>query len=221
MVPYKKLYFKHQFIMKKTITIITITIITINANAQENDSIFGKQWYKTLAIKSNFLSYIGGFINLQAEKAISNKASLSLIYVLGFKTPDGGGQGYSIGLEYRYYFKGKPLVKGLYLAPFIRYRDISFFQIEEYNDGNTGNTIKKHQPIPYTNYGGGVVLGKQLAFVKNKLLFDFYGGLDYNTESTKNNPALGTNIFFDAKKMYDSFMEGFGIRMGATIGYRL
>jgi hypothetical protein len=162
--------------MKKTITIIAIILIAAKSNAQTTDTVKIAKWYQSTAIKLNPLSATSGFINLQAEKMIGAKSSLNLIYLLGFKTADGGGQGFSLGLEYRYYYTGKPIKGGAYLAPFVRYRDISFFQVQEITDGN--GTTKTHQPIPYTNYGGGVVMGKQWSYLKNKLLFDLYGGID-------------------------------------------
>lgn len=204
--------------MKNIIIVFFVIIFTTTVvKAQKTDTAMAIKWYKTLAIKVNPLSATSGFINLQAEKMISAKVSLNLIYLLGFKTADGGGQGFSLGLEYRRYLNGAPLAGGAYIAPFFRYRDISFFQVQESSNGI--QTIKSHQPIPYTNYGGGVVLGKQLAYFNSKMLIDFYGGVDYNTKSTKSNPNLFTNVIFDAKKMYDIVMEGFGVRWGVTIGY--
>lgn len=203
--------------MKNIITILAIILFVAKSNAQTTDTVKIAKWYKTIAVKVNPLSATSGFINLQAEKMISAKASFNLIYLLGFKTADGGGQGFSLGLEYRKYLSGAPLAGGAYIAPFFRYRDISFFQVQESSNGI--QTIKSHQPIPYTNYGGGVVIGKQWSYLKNKLLFDFYGGIDYNTKSTKTNPNLLTSAIFDTKKMYDSVMEGFGVRWGVAIGY--
>ncbi len=204
--------------MKNIITFFSIIIFAATVvKAQKTDSTLATKWYKTFAIKVNPLSATSGFINLQAEKMIAPKASLNLIYLLGFKTADGGGQGFSLGLEYRKYFSGAPFAGGAYIAPFFRYRDISFFQVQESSNGI--QTIKTHQPIPYTNYGGGVVLGKQWAYFNSKMLIDFYGGVDYNTKSTKTNPNLSTNAIFDSKKIYDSVMEGFGFRWGITIGY--
>lgn len=204
--------------MKNIITVFSIIIFAATVvKAQKADSTLAIKWHKTFAIKVNPLSATSGFINLQVEKMIAAKASLNLIYLLGFKTADGGGQGFSLGLEYRKYLSGAPFVGGAYIAPFFRYRDISFFQVQEISNGS--QTIKTHQPIPYTNYGGGFVLGKQWAYFNSKMLIDFYGGVDYNTKSTKSNPNLLTNAIFDTKKMYDGVMEGFGIRLGVTIGY--
>lgn len=203
--------------MKNIITILAIILFVAKSNAQTTDTVKIAKWYKTIAVKVNPLSATSGFINLQAEKMISAKASFNLIYLLGFKTADGGGQGFSLGLEYRRYLSGAPFVGGAYIAPFFRYRDISFFQVQEISNGS--QTIKSHQPIPYTNYGGGFVLGKQWSYFNSKMLIDLYGGLDFNTKSTKTNPNLLTNAIFDTKKMYDSVMEGFGFRLGFTIGY--
>lgn len=206
--------------MKKTIIIILLGVFAFNTHAQVNDSNAKYSWQHHTAIKINLVSYIANFVNIQLEQAISNKTSLNLIYALGFKNNSGeGSQGYSIGLEYRYYSTGSPTKGGVYVAPFLRYRDISFIETRVNTDVNTGNKTTQHIQIPYTNYGVGAVFGYQLALFQKRLLIDGFIGPEYNTKSTKNNPAASVD-FINAKDYFDYFMEGTGIRLGTTIGYR-
>ena len=204
--------------MKKTITSILLIISFIRVIAQKNDSIPKYNWKQNIAIKVNLLSITNNFINIQLEQGINNKSAFNLIYVLGYKNNDGSGsQGYSIGLEYRYYKTGSPTNGGFYIAPFLRYRDFSF--IETHEKTNAGIKTIQRIPIPYTNYSVGFVFGRQWVFLKNKILVDAFVGPEYNTKSTKNNPAATTNLI-NTKDLYDIFMVGTSIRWGATIGYK-
>ncbi len=166
------------------------------------------------AIKINYLSPLMGALTLHAEYALNDKNSINLFPTIGFRNFEGNGvEGWSVGLEYRHYYKGKPTKGGSYIAPYLRYRDFNLWG--SYTNKVNGVLVEQgHKSIPINMYGFGFVLGKQWQLGNSGFLIDLFGGPDINGKNLRSytdDSGLGIALIF---------ASSFNIRLGSTIGYR-
>lgn len=152
------------------------------------------------AVKINLLSPVARTINLAYERAISENGSIQLgFFYTGAKIADTKIDGFGITPEYRIYLSSTPAPNGFYVAPFLRYIN---FKAED----KTDNTINK---ATVTQFGGGVVVGRQWVF-KERVTFDLFIGPKYQGTDIK--VTSGQDSFSG------SLFNNFGIRGGITLG---
>lgn len=175
--------------MRKNLMLsIAALVITYAANAQSN------------AIKVNLLSPVVRTINLSYERVISENGSIQLgFFYTGAKVSDVKIDGFGLTPEYRFYLSSTPAPNGFYVAPFLRYIN---FKAEDQTD----NTINK---ATVTQFGGGVVVGRQWVF-KERVTFDLFIGPKYQGTDVK--VTSGQDTFSG------SLFNNFGIRGGLTLG---
>jgi len=155
---------------------------------------------QTNAIKINLLSPVARTLNLAYEKAISDNGSFQLgFFYSGAKVSDTKISGYGITPEYRFYLSQTPAPNGFYVAPFLRYQS---FKAEDKTDNTTNKAT-------VSQFGGGVVVGRQWVF-KERVTFDMFIGPKY--QNTSIDVTSGSDTFSG------SLFSNFGIRGGITLG---
>ncbi|MEI9919723.1 MAG: DUF3575 domain-containing protein [Bacteroidota bacterium] len=154
----------------------------------------------TNAIKINLLSPVVRTINLAYEHAINENGSVQLgFFYSGAKVGDTKISGWGLTPEYRFYLSESPAPDGFYVAPFIRYNS---FTAEDKSDNTTNKAT-------VTQFGGGVVVGRQWVF-KERVTFDIFIGPKYQSSTIK--VTQGSDNFSG------SLFNNFGIRGGLTLG---
>jgi hypothetical protein len=157
----------------------------------------------TNAIKINILSPVARTINLSYEKAIKENGSLQLgFYYTGAKSGDVKLSGFGITPEYRIYLGEKAAPDGFYVAPFLRYNNYKLTYESPDNSPDEEATL--------TQFGGGVVVGRQWVF-KERVTFDLFIGPKYMSTDMK--VTSGDEDNFDI-----NVFNNFGIRGGITLG---
>lgn len=186
-----------------------------------------------VAIKINPLSLFAVTANVQGEYVLNEKMSVQLGVFLGKVSLSVGNTGlaqeigynwFGLTPEFRYYAQNqsKEAPRGLYLAPFFRYRlDRRRFIASVYDPDlqlySTGVVTK----IPHL-FGGGVTLGYQWLF-NDAFVLDLFFGPQYlagpaeyiieceicNGNETLVEEPLGINF------------RGVGIRLGVSIGFAI
>jgi hypothetical protein len=152
------------------------------------------------AIKINLLSPVARTINLAFERAISEDGSIQVgFFYTGAKIGDTKIDGFGITPEYRIYLSQSPAPNGFYVAPFLRYVN---FKAENKTDNSTDKAT-------VTQFGGGVVVGRQWVF-KERVTFDLFIGPKYQGTDIK--VTAGSDSFSG------SLFNNFGIRGGITLG---
>jgi hypothetical protein len=174
-------------------------------------------------IKWNPLSIGFGTVNLAYERVINEKitAQFGIAFLntefnaifgdsrsLAYK-----GQVYT--LEGRYYliqndFFRSP--KGLFVAPFIRFNNISEFR---YATPPTSGVPGREMDGSLTSFGIGGMLGYQLIVAK-RISFDAFVGPYYSFSNFDLGPASDPSLEEEYNILFD---EG-DIRAGATVGFR-
>lgn len=154
---------------------------------------------KENVIKINIFSPIVSTFNIQYERKLSATGSFQLgFFYTGFSAGDTKFSGIGITPEYRFYLSETEAPKGVYIAPFLRYQDFTLTQEATTSKGTL------------TNFGGGVIIGKQWLF-KEKIALDIFIGPSYSTGSTK--VTSGSSSFSTGA------FDGFGIRTGLCLGF--
>lgn len=175
----KKLFF--------TVVIVGSLMASNSASAQDN------------AIKVNIFSPIVRTLNLSYERVLSESSSIQFgFYYTGFSGAGMQYRGFGITPEYRLYLSESDAPAGFYVAPFLRYQNITI-TVEETDDEGTLST-----------FGGGLVVGKQWVF-KERVTLDLFIGPSYNVgdvETDANEDEFDINASF----------SGFGVRTGLTLG---
>lgn len=122
--------------------------------------------------------------------------------------------------EFRFYFK-KKAPRGLYLAPFLRYKHEVLTSNFRYQESANGGIIKTGE---YKNrsdaFGAGVLFGIQI-LTKKKVTIDFWflgpwGGINF----TKNSSKINTDLLNEFDRAYiESVTEGYNERLGFNSSY--
>jgi hypothetical protein len=172
----------------KVLAVVCFVMLTGGAMAQKT------------AIKINLLSPVARTLNLAFERAISENGSIQLgFFYTGAKVGDTKIDGFGLTPEYRIYLSQSPAPNGFYVAPFLRYIN---FKAEDKTDNSTNQAT-------VTQFGGGVVVGRQWVF-KERVTFDLFIGPKYQGTDVK--VTAGTDSFSG------SLFNNFGIRGGITLG---
>ena len=146
-------------------------------------------------VKLNLFSPIVKTVSVFYENAFSENKSAQLGF---FYT--GTSTGFGITPEIRFYLSETVAPEGFYAAPFIRYQN--FDLTEEITDSKA----------TLSNFGGGLLIGKQWLF-KERIVLDAFIGPSYVSGSIKvENSGTDEDIFVTG------VLDGFGVRAGLSFG---
>jgi hypothetical protein len=170
-------------------TLLLATLCLILSNAWS-------QTEEKSIIKFNPLSALIGSGSIFYEQKIDDKHSWQLgAAYMGLKIDNVRITGFSLTPEYRIYPR-KNALSGFYFGPYLRYQSLT---LKVDSDKGTLST-----------FGGGVLLGRQWVY-KSGFVFDMFAGPSLSSgkiDSSSGNvtdPGIG--------------LTGFGIRIGAAIGF--
>ena len=181
-------------------------------------------------LKINPLSLAVVTANLQGEYAFNEKMSAQLGFFigsvglgLGASTAEGDVRYTWFGItpEFRYYAQNakKDAPRGLYIAPFFRYRNVSFDYSASAYDPDINSNITATADITTSVIGGGVTLGYQFLF-GDVFALDMFLGPQFSTASL-NTTVTCDNCDGDETLVGETAglsFSGIGIRGGLAIG---
>ena len=152
-------------------------------------------------IKLNLFSPIVRTVSGFYENAFSETTSAQLgFFYTGISIDDTEFSGFGITPEVRFYLSETTAPEGFYAAPFIRYQNFDL-TIE---DTNARATL--------SNFGGGLLIGKQWIF-KERIALDAFIGPSYISGSVKvESPGSDEDDFETGG------LDGFGVRLGLSFG---
>ena len=152
-------------------------------------------------IKLNLFSPIVRTVSGFYENAFSENTSAQLgFFYTGVSIDDTKFSGFGITPEIRFYLSETSAPQGFYAAPFIRYQN--FDLTEESTDAQA----------TLSNFGGGLVIGKQWIF-KERIALDAFIGPSYVSGSVKVKSSGTDEEIFET-----GILDGFGIRAGLSFG---
>ncbi len=161
--------------------------VSNNANAQNN------------VVKINILSPVVKTLSLFYENAFADNKSAQLgFFYTGASISDTKFTGFGITPEMRFYLSSTSAPEGFFVAPYLRYQNFNL--TEEITDSKA----------TLSNFGGGLLIGKQWVF-NEKITTEFFLGPNYVNGSVK--VESGSEDDFST-----GILDGFGIRFGLTIG---
>jgi hypothetical protein len=182
--------------MKKLITLATLVMLALPMLAQEKPAVSEEP----NVVKVNTLSLIIGTGSLFYERKLSDNLSGQLgVGYLNYKVEDSKLTGVFLTPEVRLYPKSNA-IDGFYLAPYFRYQNL---QVENTQTNDKGT---------YTNYGGGLVIGRQWITDSGFTMDLFFGGHYSKGKINAQEGSTGDNL--DVAKF-----EGFRPRIGFSIGF--
>jgi len=182
--------------MKRTILVFTLLMAAfVSAFAQGE---------RTNVVKINLFSPIVSTVSVFYEKALSDQNSFQInFFYTGASIEDTQFRGFGLTPEYRFYLsENKVAPAGFYLGPFLRYQNFNLSA----NDGSQDDA-----EATLSTFGGGVLVGGQWLF-KDKIALDLFIGPSYNAGDLK--VTDGSEDEFST-----GILSGFGVRLGASIGY--
>jgi hypothetical protein len=161
----------------------------------------GLRAQKTNAIKTDLFSAFLRTGVLKYEKAINDDMSLQLgFFYTGYSPRDTEGtlNGWGITPEFRYYLSDTPAPNGTYLAPNMRFYNL------------TAKDPVADAEATLTNFSIAINLGKQVV-LKEVILIDAWVGPSYNFRDLDDpTDSVETGI---------TSVDGFGLRLGIAIGF--
>jgi hypothetical protein len=179
--------------MKKIIILIMVVFIALPLFAQDKPATSEEK----NVVKINTLSLIVLAPSIFYERELSDMASGQLgVGYLNYNINDTKFKGLILTPEVRLYLK-KNAIDGFYLGPYFRYQNFTL----EAGDGKA----------TYTNYGGGLSIGRQW-ITNSGFTIDFFVGGHYGSGKLEVDP--GTEDQFDTNKF-----DGFRTRIGLAIGF--
>ncbi|WP_207433737.1 DUF3575 domain-containing protein [Sabulibacter ruber] len=113
--------------------------------------------------------------------------------------------GFGVTPEYRFYLSDTPAPNGFYVAPFLSFMR---FTVESDEDFFSEGSYKGSM----TNFGGGLVAGRQWIF-KDRVSFDIFLGPEYTTGSVKVESG-------DEDDIQSAGLSGFIGRAGISLGLK-
>lgn len=187
------------------------------------------QAQQRFAIKINPLSLFVLTGNVQGEMAINQKmsAQLGLFYTglsTGYGTDDGsqkiGYRIFGITPEFRLYFANRrEAMRGVYVAPFLRYRQVNVDAHASVYDPDTQEYTDANVNLTTAAIGGGATLGYQL-ITRGGFTFDIYGGPQYSSAALKMKAeCVGCDGDETLNEQVGIRFGGFGFRAGLALGY--
>lgn len=152
-------------------------------------------------IKLNLFSPIVSTVSGFYENAFSENTSAQLgFFYTGASIGDTKFSGFGITPEIRFYLSETSAPQGFYAAPFIRYQN---FDLTEENTDSKATL---------SNFGGGLLIGKQWIF-KERIALDAFIGPSYVSGSIEVE-SQGTN-----EDIFETgALNGFGVRLGLSFG---
>jgi hypothetical protein len=165
-------------------------------------------------IKANIFSPLVKTGSFFVEHRVGEQSSLQLGGLFThWSVGDTDISGFAFTPEYRLYLsKDKPVLQGFYVAPFLRYQNLTLKTTYSLPD-DAGNTRTEHAKAALTTFGGGLVAGHQWVF-RERFSLDLFLGPSYNGGTIKaEETSTDTHENFDAGPL-----SGFGIRTGVTFG---
>lgn len=169
-----------------------LAILAIPSIAQESNESEEKN-----VLKVNTLSLIIGTGSIFYEREFTDNLSGQMgVAYLNYKIEDTKFTGLILTPEMRFYPK-QNAIDGFYIAPYFRYQN---FSLE--SDGGKGT---------YTNYGGGLLFGRQWITNSGFTMDLFFGG-HYSNGNIE--VEEGASDSFEVTKF-----EGFKPRIGFAIGF--
>ena len=154
----------------------------------------------TGVFKLNVFSPIISTVSAFFEKPLSPTSSAQLgFYYTGASIGDISLRGFGITPEYRFYLsKSHDAPDGAYLAPYIRYQNLTFTDKTDNTAGVQLNTV-----------GGGLLIGRQwLLGRQDNVALDLFLGPSYGV----------TSATIKGEGTIPSAISGFGIRFGLALG---
>ncbi len=180
--------------MKKAVFLLAISLSLILPANRLN-----AQVVKSNVVKTNLFSPIIRTGHLLYERVINENMSGQLgFFYTGYTLGDLKLSGFGITPEYRYYLSQKAAPAGIYVAVSPRYLSLSLK--EEGTDSEA----------TWSAFGAALNVGAQ-ALLKDLITIEAYLGPAYSTGSL--NVKSGTENDFALKSL-----DGFGIRIGVTVG---
>lgn len=180
-------------------------------------------------LKINPLSLAAITANIQGEYAFNEKMSGQLGFFIGsvgLGVGSGGADGnvqytwFGITPEFRYYAQNakKDAPRGLYIAPFLRYRNVSFDYSASVYDPDINANVTGTVDVGVSAIGGGVTLGYQFLF-GDVFALDMFLGPQYS-RATTNASVTCTNCDGDEDigEVAGISFGGIGLRGGIAIG---
>ena len=155
---------------------------------------------KSGVFKLNVFSPIISTVSAFFEKPLSPTSSAQLgFYYTGASIGDISLRGFGITPEYRFYLsKSHDAPDGAYLAPYVRYQNLTFSDKTDNTAGVQLNTI-----------GGGLLIGRQwLLGRQDNVALDLFLGPSYGV----------TSATIKGESTIPSAISGFGIRFGLALG---
>lgn len=178
--------------MKKILTLVLIAVLAFPSFAQESNESEEKN-----VLKVNTLSLIIGTGSIFYEREFTDNLSGQMgVAYLNYKINKTKFTGLILTPEMRFYPK-QNAVDGFYIAPYFRYQNFSL----ESDEGKGA----------YTNYGGGLLFGRQWITNSGFTMDLFFGG-HYSSGNIE--VEEGTSDSFEVAKF-----EGFKPRIGFAIGF--
>ena len=181
-------------------------------------------------VKINPLSLFVITANLQGEYALNEKMSAQLGFYIGSINLGFGASGtdggvnytwYGITPEFRYYVQNatKDAPRGLYVAPFLRYSNVSYDFTGTVFDPDANANTTATIGADLNSFGGGVTLGYQWLF-GDVFALDLFLGPQYRSSSTSFS-ATCTGCDGDETVVDEDVglsFGGIGIRSGIAVG---
>jgi hypothetical protein len=163
---------------------------------------------QTNVLKVNIFSPLVKTGSFFFEHKLTESSSAQLGGLVTYwKVGDTKISGFALTPEYRMYLSEKKgALRGFYVAPYLRYQNLTLTVNETYDNGTVEMGKAK-----LNTYGGGVVAGYQL-LLKDRFSLDFFLGPSYNGGDIKVE-SMGQSTTFDAGPF-----TGFGLRSGLTFG---
>jgi hypothetical protein len=179
--------------MKKVFTIALALIISMPLFAEKPEVSEEKN-----VLKVNTLSLIVGTGSVFYEREISDLTSAQLgVAYLNYKFGDTRFSGIILTPEVRIYAK-QDAIDGFYIGPYVRYQNYNV-AVDESND-----------EAGYTNFGGGVSLGRQWVTNSGFTMDLFFGG----------HYATGiASAELEGESFESDRFEGFRTRIGFALGF--
>ena len=199
-------------LMKKTLLFFACCLLLTGFGA--------KTFAQSNVIKINPLSLFAITGNIQYERALNEKMSVQLGGYFGTISTGFGADGndagisytwYGITPEFRYYVTNasKDAPRGLYVGPFVRYRNVTAKYDATLSTGETGAA-----KASITGIGGGAIIGYQFLF-GDVVALDLFAGPQYtgwsvNAEAEATGEEVSYTGLFSGGSMGARAGIGFG-----------
>jgi hypothetical protein len=205
-VPFE--YIRFRIPHMKNISLFLLLLTALASTAQNEHPV---------AIKLNYLSPLMNAVNVQTEFRVTPKGSFNIGVFYGFGANSSSGvDGWGTFVEYRFHANETAVAGGMYLAPYLRYRDYIFWTT--YEKTENGVVVERGKDaFPTHNIDMGVVFGHQW-LIGNRVLIDIYSGpgIKGRTFSHYHDPHnLGDEFINTIREKFP-----FTFRFGTTIGFR-